>query len=62
MKHRIGTALAVLLVWGALSLAPATPAAAGAGSPAREAVVLENGLTLVVVANPQLPAVAHYVF
>lgn len=47
-----------------LMLAVAEPAAAAddSGKLAPEAVTLENGLTLVVVANPNMPAVAHYVF
>ncbi|WP_374440175.1 M16 family metallopeptidase [Stella sp.] len=45
-----------------LAAAGAARAADEAARLAPEAVVLENGLTLVVVANPNMPAVAHYVF
>lgn len=69
MRHRMAATiaatsrrLAALLVGGVLLLAQPGPSAAADGSLSPEAVVLENGLTLVVVANPQMPAVAHYVF
>jgi zinc protease len=69
MKHgivaalaAIGRPLAALLVGAALLLAEPGPASAGEGSLSPEQVVLDNGLTLVVVSNPQMPAVAHFVF
>jgi zinc protease len=65
MRSRMRTAgerarrlLAVILLFVA---SPAW-AADEAGRLAPESVVLDNGLTLVVVANPNMPAVAHYVF
>ncbi|BBK45239.1 peptidase M16 [Allostella vacuolata] len=70
MQHRIrstiarsGRGLARFVAAWLMLVAVALPALADdAGRLSPEAVVLENGLTLVVVANPAMPAVAHYVF
>ncbi|MCC7272134.1 MAG: insulinase family protein [Alphaproteobacteria bacterium] len=52
--------LGAALVTATLLSAPAK--AADEGRLAPEMVRLDNGLTLVVVANPRMPAVAHFVF
>ncbi|MGE0716183.1 MAG: M16 family metallopeptidase [Alphaproteobacteria bacterium] len=60
MIRRLAAALAFLVLVMAPPRAHADAAADGRLAP--ETAVLANGLTLVVVANPRLPAVAHYVF
>ncbi|BBK34636.1 zinc protease [Stella humosa] len=59
VAHALGQTVAAI---GLLAVLAGPAAAANEGRLSPEAVVLDNGLTLVVVSNPQMPAVAHYVF